>query len=170
MVIIIKLNQVNFSTKHKKKKISNNVHVKENKIKNNNNHHFLLLNFPNYLLQHAKLYSLSIFSFISITEIALQPFGPSQNGAVTYRMLGGVLDFFITLGPKPLSVISQYSEIVGRTYFPPFWSLGFHICKYGISNSTVLRDIIQRNRDTQMPYVCTMSTFLVIYYLNIYHF
>uniref|UniRef100_A0A2C9K1A8 P-type domain-containing protein n=1 Tax=Biomphalaria glabrata TaxID=6526 RepID=A0A2C9K1A8_BIOGL len=85
-------------------------------------------------------------------EIALQPFGPSQNGAVTYRMLGGVLDFFITLGPKPLSVISQYSEIVGRTYFPPFWSLGFHICKYGISNSTVLRDIIQRNRDTQMPY------------------
>ncbi|KAK0058137.1 lysosomal alpha-glucosidase-like isoform X1 [Biomphalaria pfeifferi] len=86
------------------------------------------------------------------SEIALQPFGPSQNGAVTYRMLGGVLDFFITLGPKPLSVVSQYSEIVGRTYFPPFWSLGFHICKYGISNSTVLRDIIQRNRDSQMPY------------------
>ncbi|KAH9502338.1 hypothetical protein Btru_073493 [Bulinus truncatus] len=67
-------------------------------------------------------------------------------------MLGGILDFFIILGPEPLSVASQFSEIIGKTYFPPFWSLGFHICKYGITNSTVLRDIIKRNRDSNMPY------------------
>ncbi|CAL1536865.1 unnamed protein product [Lymnaea stagnalis] len=85
-------------------------------------------------------------------EVALQLYGQNQNGAVTYRMLGGILDFFIVLGPSPLAVASQYTEITGRTQFPPFWSLGFHICKYGIANSAALRDMIKRNRDANMPY------------------
>ncbi|XP_059156797.1 uncharacterized protein LOC131941537 [Physella acuta] len=85
-------------------------------------------------------------------EVALQPYGSQLDGAVTYRMLGGILDFFIVLGPTPLSVAAQFTDIIGRTYFPPFWSLGFHICKYGIHNSSELQDMIKRNRDANMPY------------------
>jgi lysosomal alpha-glucosidase len=85
-------------------------------------------------------------------EVAIQPFGAGGTGAITYRMLGGILDFYILLGLSPLSVVQQYSEVVGRPYFPPFWSLGFHICKYGIQNATDLRNMINRNRQAQIPY------------------
>lgn len=97
---------------------------------------------------------LFVFPFlIFVTEVATQPIGSGDNGAVTYRMLGGILDFYILLGPSPLSVVEQYSDIVGRPYFPPFWSLGFHICKYGINTAADLQNMINRNRAAQIPYV-----------------
>ncbi|CAG5131378.1 unnamed protein product, partial [Candidula unifasciata] len=85
-------------------------------------------------------------------EVATQPVGSGDNGAVTYRMIGGILDFYIFLGPSPLSVVQQYSDVIGRPYFPPFWSLGYHICKYGINTEADLQNLINRNRAAQIPY------------------
>ncbi|KAH9502341.1 hypothetical protein Btru_073501 [Bulinus truncatus] len=85
-------------------------------------------------------------------ELALQPFGASGDGALTYRFIGGVFDFFIVLGPKPINVASQFTEIVGKTYFPPFWSLGFHLCKWGYATADELKKVIARNRNASIPY------------------
>ncbi|KAH9502339.1 hypothetical protein Btru_073494 [Bulinus truncatus] len=85
-------------------------------------------------------------------EVALQPFGASGDGALTYRFIGGVIDFFIVLGPKPINVASQFTEIVGKTYFPPFWSLGFHLCKWGYATADELNKVIARNRNASIPY------------------
>ena len=51
--------------------------------------------------------------------------------ALTLRTLGGVLDLMVFLGPTPLDVVSQYAEVVGRPFLPPYWSLGFHQCRCG---------------------------------------
>ncbi|GFT93132.1 maltase-glucoamylase, intestinal, partial [Nephila pilipes] len=47
--------------------------------------------------------------------------------AVTFRTVGGVLDFYIFLGPSPEEVIQQYTEAVGHSPIPPYWSLGLQI-------------------------------------------
>ncbi|GFY62927.1 maltase-glucoamylase, intestinal [Trichonephila inaurata madagascariensis] len=47
--------------------------------------------------------------------------------AVTFRTVGGILDFYIFLGPSPEEVIQQYTEAVGRSSMPPYWSLGLQI-------------------------------------------
>ncbi|KAJ3614608.1 hypothetical protein NHX12_018179 [Muraenolepis orangiensis] len=41
-------------------------------------------------------------------DVVLQP-----APAVTWRTIGGILDFYVFLGPDPTSVISQYLEVVG---------------------------------------------------------
>jgi alpha-glucosidase (family GH31 glycosyl hydrolase) len=61
----------------------------------------------------------------TVAEVILQP-----APAVTFRTLGGLLDFFIFLGPSPQKVIQQYTEVVGKPHMPPYWGLGFHLCRY----------------------------------------
>ncbi|GFO23423.1 lysosomal alpha-glucosidase, partial [Plakobranchus ocellatus] len=85
-------------------------------------------------------------------EAALQPYGGNQMGAVTYRFIGGVIDMIMLLGGSPLDVAAQYSQMVGPSYMPPFWSLGFHLCRWGYNSSSGLATVIKRNRDARIPY------------------
>lgn len=59
-------------------------------------------------------------------DIVLQP-----TPAITYRTIGGILDFYVFLGPTPESVVQQFTEVVGRPFMPPYWGLGFHLCRWG---------------------------------------
>ena len=61
-------------------------------------------------------------------EVALTP-GPG----LVYRTIGGILDLYIFLGPEPEQVVQQYTEAVGRAPLPPYWALGFHLCRYTCS-------------------------------------
>ena len=49
---------------------------------------------------------------------------------LVYRTIGGVIDIYFFLGPDPEALVSQYTEAVGRYYIPPYWSLGFHLCRF----------------------------------------
>lgn len=73
-----------------------------------------------------------IYNFIqnlfNILEVILQP-----TPAITFRTIGGIFDIYFFLGPTPADVVKQYSEIVGKPFMPPYWSLGFHLCRYYIA-------------------------------------
>jgi alpha-glucosidase (family GH31 glycosyl hydrolase) len=62
-----------------------------------------------------------------------------------------ILDFFIFLGPQPEQVIEQYTWLVGRSFLPPYWSLGFQLCRWDYSNITWMKTVHQRNRDAGVP-------------------
>ncbi|VDM05001.1 unnamed protein product [Schistocephalus solidus] len=79
-------------------------------------------------------------------EIAFQPM-PS----LTYRTIGGILDFFIFMGPQPLDVISQYLDLIGRPPLPPYWALGFHLCRYAFRDLADVEATVSRNRDANVP-------------------
>ncbi|XP_077870025.1 lysosomal alpha-glucosidase-like [Saccoglossus kowalevskii] len=79
-------------------------------------------------------------------DIVLQP-----APALTYRTIGGILDFYIFLGPTPDLVIQQYTEVIGRPFMPPYWSLGFHLCKYGYGTADATFSIVEKMRELAIP-------------------
>ena len=81
--------------------------------------------------------------------------------ALTFRTIGGILDMFVFSGPSANNVIEQYTDVVGRSYMPPYWALGFHLCRYGYKSSQRLKEIIERNRAIGIPYVSTAWAWLI---------
>nr|XP_005999031.1 PREDICTED: lysosomal alpha-glucosidase-like [Latimeria chalumnae] len=79
-------------------------------------------------------------------EVALQP-----APALTWRTIGGILDFYIFMGPDPSSVISQYLEVIGFPMMPPAWGLGFHLCRWGYGSSNATWHIVKTMRNYGIP-------------------
>ncbi|XP_061407988.1 lysosomal alpha-glucosidase-like [Lethenteron reissneri] len=80
-------------------------------------------------------------------EVALSPLP-----GITYRTIGGVLDFYVFLGPTPEGVVQQYTEAVGRPFLPPYWSLGFQLSRYGYNSLETVRATVDRMRASDIPH------------------
>ncbi|CAK9806680.1 Lysosomal alpha-glucosidase [Anthophora plagiata] len=80
-------------------------------------------------------------------DVILQP-----SPAVTFRTIGGIFDIYFFLGPSPADVIRQYSEIVGKPFFPPYWSLGFHLCRYGYGSLEKTKEVWNRTIAAGIPF------------------
>ncbi|NXS37951.1 LYAG glucosidase, partial [Pomatostomus ruficeps] len=79
-------------------------------------------------------------------DVLLQP-----SPALTWRTTGGILDFYIFLGPDPKSVVRQYLDVVGFPFMPPYWGLGFHLCRWGYSSTDITRQVVANMTAARFP-------------------
>ncbi|KAI4815127.1 hypothetical protein KUCAC02_005290 [Chaenocephalus aceratus] len=80
-------------------------------------------------------------------EVTLQP-----APAVTFRTIGGVLDFYILFGDTPEQVVQEFLELIGRPVIPPYWSLGFQLSRWNYGSLKEVKDTVERNRAAGIPY------------------
>jgi len=72
--------------------------------------------------------------------------------ALLWRTLGGSFDFFINLGPTPMQAIQQHVQIVGLPPLVPYWSLGFHLCRFGYNHIDNAKRVTERTIRANIPY------------------
>ncbi|KAL6481335.1 hypothetical protein MHYP_G00094150 [Metynnis hypsauchen] len=103
-------------------------------------HPFYLLMEPNGLAHGSFLLNSNAM------DVVLQP-----APALTWRTIGGILDLYIFLGPDPGSVIGEYLEVVGKPAMPPYWALGYHLCRWGYDSSDNTWDVVRAMRNYGIP-------------------
>ncbi|KFO76310.1 Lysosomal alpha-glucosidase, partial [Cuculus canorus] len=79
-------------------------------------------------------------------DVLLQP-----SPALTWRTTGGILDFYVFLGPDPKSVVRQYLDVIGFPFMPPYWGLGFHLCRWGYSSTDITRQVVNNMTAALFP-------------------
>ncbi|XP_077022277.1 lysosomal alpha-glucosidase [Tamandua tetradactyla] len=79
-------------------------------------------------------------------DVVLQP-----SPALSWRTTGGVLDFYVFLGPEPQRVVQQYLAVVGNPFLPPYWGLGFHLCRWGYSSTAITRQVVENMTAAGFP-------------------
>lgn len=70
---------------------------------------------------------------------------------LTYNVIGGLLDFYFFLGPSPQLVTQQYHTVIGFSHMPPFWSLGWHQCRWGYANIQQVEDVVTNYSRAGIP-------------------
>ncbi|KAF3926241.1 Alpha-glucosidase [Dactylellina cionopaga] len=70
---------------------------------------------------------------------------------ITYKVVGGVLDFFVFLGETYEDVTVQYQQVTGFPQLPPYWSLGYHQCRWYYDTTEKLEETRRKNVEADIP-------------------
>ena len=70
---------------------------------------------------------------------------------LTYKMTGGLIDLYLFLGPSVESVTRQYHGLIGLPTLPPFWSMGYHQCRWGYESVEDMQQVADAFTAHELP-------------------
>ena len=68
-----------------------------------------------------------------------------------HRTIGGVIDYYITINDSPDEALISIHDIIGHPLIPPYWSLGFHQCRWGYHSDKDIRNVYENYVAYELP-------------------
>jgi alpha-glucosidase len=70
---------------------------------------------------------------------------------VTWRTIGGMIDLYFYAGPTQPEVTNQHLTITGLPALQQYWGFGFHQCRWGYENWTVVESVVDNYAKFGIP-------------------
>lgn len=91
-------------------------------------------------------------------EVLLRPSG------LTWRAIGGTIDLYVYAGPSATDVIAAYQRsAAGLPAMQQYWTLGYHQCRWGYGNWTVLQGVVDGFERAGIPLETVWGEYLPTY-------
>lgn len=74
-----------------------------------------------------------------------------QGDSIGVQIAGGIIDMYFFSGSSPSDVIKQYQEVIGKPMLIPYWSLGFHNCRWGYENLDYVKEVVSNYSAAEIP-------------------
>ena len=74
-----------------------------------------------------------------------------QDTYLQYKIIGGIIDLFIFVGPTPAATFKQYHQVIGKPFFPPMWAFGWHQSRWGYDTLDALKTVVEKYRENNIP-------------------
>ena len=94
-----------------------------------------------------------MFNFNANAQDTKIEFVGNSEAKISHFITGtGVFDmYFFIENQTPEETVSKYHQIIGPTLLPPFWSLGWHQCRYGYNSTESLKAVYQKYKFNDFP-------------------
>ena len=77
--------------------------------------------------------------------------GTADRDLYSFGVEGGEMNYYFFGGPTPKSVVSRFTELVGRSPLPPRWSIGYIQSRYSYYPESTVRFIAENFRHRGIP-------------------
>ncbi|KAG0257440.1 alpha-glucosidase maltase [Actinomortierella ambigua] len=74
-----------------------------------------------------------------------------HGSIMTYKVIGGLLEFYFFSGPTLQDVIRQYTALVGRPALVPYWAMGNHQCRWGYETLERVQEVVSKFHSSKIP-------------------
>jgi alpha-glucosidase (family GH31 glycosyl hydrolase) len=70
---------------------------------------------------------------------------------VSFKTVGGVIDLYLFMGPKPEDALEQYHSVIGYPQLPPYWAMGYHQCRWGYADLGSMSVVLDGYNNNGIP-------------------
>ena len=68
-----------------------------------------------------------------------------------FKALGGIIHIKLFIGTSMDDALEKYHDYLGKYIVPPFWSMGFHQCRWGYRSADALEEVVSNYRKNKLP-------------------
>lgn len=68
-----------------------------------------------------------------------------------YNTIGGIIDLYFLAGKQPAEVSRQYADVVGYSAMYPYWTFGFHQCRFGYWDVNMVAEVVGNYSTAGIP-------------------
>lgn len=91
-----------------------------------------------------------VFNNINAQDVLIKTISEGKV-LLEHRTIGGIIDYYIYYGNKVDDVLIKMHDIIGHPMLPPFWSLGYHQCRWGYFNTSQIEEVMKKFHDYEIP-------------------
>ena len=91
-----------------------------------------------------------LFNNINAQDVMIKKY-EEKKFLLEHRTIGGIIDYYFYLGSSVDDTLIKLHDVIGQPMLPPFWSLGFHQCRWGYHNTSEIETVMKKFLDYEIP-------------------